>query len=489
MVYNEYVFLLYYFKLFSKNKCTIRLKQKSYVFGLDKDENAMNSNLLKSSFPQVDAIIAQVLDAVNPFQGVVNQLVLKNETLTIGKQDYELGDYEHIYLVGFGKAVLPMALGCVSILPVEIDAGYLIAKHLNSSEINQLPSSIQVTQGSHPVPSEKTFKSTAGLVTFLKRVTKQDLVICLISGGGSALCSLPVEGVLPEDIQTITSEMLSCGAEINEINALRKHVDQIKGGGLAELVDAKNFVTLLLSDVIGSPLDVIASGPTVPDSSSFSDVAAIVEKYPLQDKLPARIMAVIEKGLHGEIKDTPKAGHPCFSRVQNQLIASNYTACLAAEQAAKQAGFNTLLLTTYLRGEAREAGRFLAGLLAELTASGNPIPRPACIILGGETTVTLRGNGSGGRNQEMALGAVQDMSGLENVLMVTLGTDGEDGPTDAAGAWVCGETLKESQAIGINPNEYLQNNDAYHYFKELNQLIVIGPTGTNVNDIALLFAF
>ena len=449
----------------------------------------MKTNSLYQAYPAIEAIIAETLISVDPFQAVKNQMILVDGKLHIGGGIYQLADYEHIYIIGFGKAVLPMALGTLSVISSQVDAGYLIAKHWESTSIQRLPEVVQVSLGDHPVPGGNTFESTKGLVQFLERVTAKDLVLCLISGGGSALCSTPAAGILVEDIQEMTTQLLACGAEINEINALRKHIDAIKGGGLVEMTKAKHFVTLILSDVIGSPLDVIASGPTVPDQSNFSDVKAIIEKYDLTKKLPSRIIHLIQKGCRGDIEDTPKADHPCFTSVQNVLIGSNYTACLSAKKAAQAAGFHTLLLTTFLRGEARDAGRFLAGLLAEITSSGNPLDRPACIVLGGETTVTLNGTGKGGRNQEMALGALQDLAGVENVLLVTLGTDGEAGPTDAAGAWVTGKTLAKAKELGLDTNRYLQNNDAYHYFEKIDQLIKIGPTGTNVNDIALLFAF
>jgi len=449
----------------------------------------MNQNTLSNSYPEVELILSESLKSVDPYLAVVNQVELNGHWLIIADEMIDLAQYQQVYLIGFGKAVLPMAKGISSVLSSYVKEGFLITKYFNESHIKALPPSFTVCRGNHPVPGEDTFRSTKRLLDFLSKISEDDLVLCLISGGGSALCSMPVEGVRPDVIKEMTRVMLACGAEINEINALRKHVDRIKGGGLASLIHSARLITLILSDVIGSPLDVIASGPTVPDKSNFADLQRIIEKYNLAEKLPQQIIELVRKGNAGNVPDTPKSGSSCFSSVSNVLIGSNLTACQSAMRAAQKAGFNSMLLTTYLRGEAREAGRFLAGIIAEIVATGNPIQRPACIILGGETTVTIHGDGLGGRNQEMALGAVRDLAGLQKVLLVTLGTDGEDGPTDAAGAWVTGDTLAKSVQSGMNPDQYLDNNDAYHYFEALGQLIQIGPTGTNVNDIAFLFVF
>lgn len=449
----------------------------------------MNQKFLSNSYPDVELILSESLKSADPYLAIINKVKQDKHQLTIDGEMIDLTQYKHVYLIGFGKAVLPMAKGISTVLSSYIEEGFLITKHFDESYIKALPLSFHVYQGNHPVPGKDTFESTKKLLKFLSKITEDDLVLCLISGGGSALCSLPVKGVRSEDIKEMTKVMLACGAEINEINALRKHVDRIKGGGLASLVHPARLITLILSDVVGNPLDVIASGPTVPDESNFADLRRIIEKYNLEEKLPHQIIELVRKGNAGEIADTPKSGSSCFSSVSNVLIGSNLTACQSAMKAAQKAGFNSMLLTTFLRGEARETGRFLAGIITEIAATAHPLPRPACIILGGETTVTLHGDGSGGRNQEMALGAVRDMAGLHNVLLVTLGTDGEDGPTDAAGAWVTGDTLEKAVQSGLNPDQYLNNNDAYHYFEALGQLIKIGPTGTNVNDIALLFTF
>jgi hydroxypyruvate reductase len=285
----------------------------------------------------------------------------------------------------------------------------------------------------------------------------------------------------------MTTALLASGAAIQEINTLRKHLETLKGGGLARQARPARIVTLVLSDVVGDPLDVIASGATVPDPSTYRQAWHILERYDLLERVPSAVVTHLQQGLEGLVPETPKPGDPLFASVQNVIVGSNRLAAEAAVAQARQEGFNTLLLTTSLQGEARHVGRVLAGIGRELVASGQPAPRPACIVAGGETTVTLCGNGKGGRNQELALAAVLDLAGLESVLLVSLATDGGDGPTDAAGAVVTGATLDQAYEKGLDPSAYLKNNDAYHFFQALGDLIKTGPTMTNVNDLTIVF--
>jgi hydroxypyruvate reductase len=270
---------------------------------------------------------------------------------------------------------------------------------------------------------------------------------------------------------------------------LRKHLDRVKGGKLARLAAPARVVTLILSDVVGDPLDVIASGPTVPDQSTFEMAYQVVERYDLVERVPATIIELIRRGQRGQLAENPKPNEPLFGEVNNLVIGSNYQAAQAAVNQAREYGFHAVLLTTYLQGEARQAGRLLAAIARQMAASGQPVKRPACVVAGGETTVTLQGDGYGGRNQEVALGAVRDMAGLEDVILVTLATDGGDGPTEAAGAVVTGETFRRASQMGLEPADFLARNDAYHFFEPLEDLIKTGPTRTNVNDLALVFAF
>ena len=287
------------------------------------------------------------------------------------------------------------------------------------------------------------------------------------------------------DLQATTQLLLRAGATIHQINTIRKHLDTIKGGGLARLAHGAPIVSLILSDVIGDDLSVIASGPTVPDPSTFAEAWRVIEQFDLADQLPVAVRARLERGVSGEIPDTPKPGDPLFDRVQTVIIGSNAQAAQAAEATARQLKFNTLLLSTQVQGEAREVAKVAAAIAKEIALYNRPIPKPACLILGGETTVTLKGNGLGGRNQEMALACALAIDGLPNTLIAALGTDGTDGPTDAAGAIATGETVGRAKAIGLDAQAYLANNDAYHFFQALGDLIITGPTGTNVNDLAL----
>jgi hydroxypyruvate reductase len=339
------------------------------------------------------------------------------------------------------------------------------------------------------MPDEKSVEGASDILAMAQRAGPRDLVICLISGGGSALLTLPAEGISLEDLQVTTDALLRSGATINEINIVRKHLDTVKGGGLARMAAPAQVITLVLSDVVGNPLDAIASGPTVPDTSTFADAAGVFDKYALWDRVPPSVADRLRCGLDGQVADTPKAGDPLFERSQAAVVGSNLVACQAAAEAASDLGLETLVLSTYVEGEAREVGRVLAALLREVADSGHPLPRPCCLVAGGETTVTVRGSGRGGRNQELALAASFALRGVADVLLASIGTDGNDGPTDAAGAFVDGTTLDRAHQLGLDPLRYLGDNNSYAFFEAVGGLIRTGPTNTNVNDLYLLFAF
>ena len=435
----------------------------------------------------VEQVIQAALNAADPRAAVRRALLLKENRLAAAGKSLDLSRSAHIRLVGIGKAAQRMALGALDVLGERVSDGMIITKHRETNL--SFPERIQVLLGGHPIPDNHSLESSRALAHFLEGCAESDLVICLISGGGSALLTDPPVGIGLEEIQELTRLLLACGANIGEINTLRKHLDRMKGGGLARLAAPAQLVTLILSDVMGSPLDVIASGPTVADPSTFADGLAILQKYQIEERVPVNIRSYLQSGARGEIPETLKPDDPLLARVIHQVVASNPQAADAALVTARTAGFHTLLLTTYLQGEASQAGVFLAGILKQIASSSQPLPRPACLVAGGETTVTLRGSGLGGRNQEMALGAVPLLAGLSNAALVTLGTDGEDGPTDAAGAIVTGKTLDQALQQDLNPQTFLQNNDSYHFFEALECLLKPGPTGTNVNDLAFLFAF
>ena len=441
---------------------------------------------------EVQRIIAAALKAVDPATAVACHLERNGDLLLADGHTYNLSSYRRVWLVGAGKAGAPMARAAARILGRFLSGGIVVVKE-SKDDANRLsepiPARIVLHEAGHPLPDKRGEAAARQILNLLKQAGSQDLVICLISGGGSALMTAPVAGISLDDLQQLTQQLLDCGASIDEINILRKHLDMVKGGGLARQASRAHLLTLILSDVVGDPLDVIASGPTVADTSTFMDAVEVLSRYRLQDRVPPAVMEYLQKGLRGQAPETPKPGDSVFERVHNLIIGSNILAAQAAITEAHSLGFNTLLLTTYLQGEARLAGRFLAAIARQMAASGQPLPRPACIVVGGETTVTIQGEGLGGRNQEAALGAVREMAGLQEVLLVTLATDGDDGPTAAAGAMVSGETLARALALGLKPEDYLARNDSFHFFEPLGDLLLIGQTHTNVNDLAFLFAF
>ena len=453
----------------------------------------MQQNLIKLVNLPVNTtanrILETALQAVDPYFCVKKVLTGNGETIQINNLSINPASCENIYIIGTGKAVLPMASAVQDVFKDKISAGFLIAKHEDDKIQANLMPNIHVTFGTHPVPSEKSVDSSMGMVAFLEDLSEKDLVICLISGGGSSLMTLPQKGISTADIQKANQLLLRSGATINEMNAVRKHLDQVKGGGLARKVYPARLVTLILSDVLGDPLDVIASGPTVTDPTTFRDALDVLERYVLSEKVPANVLAYLQAGEKGKKAETVKQGDECLTKTRTVVIGSLKTAADAALERAEQAGFNAEILTTNLEGEARERGTELANLLVKIARGQHHLQKPACLIAGGETTVTVRGKGKGGRNQETALSAARTLRGIQDCLFISLATDGEDGPTDAAGAFVDGETIKKGEAIGLDVEDYLNRNDAYTYLDKINCLIKIGPTGTNVNDLVFLFAF
>ncbi len=438
---------------------------------------------------QVWDILSAALAAVDPAQAIKHSVSLEGDSLRIGQRSYDLSRYERIFVVGGGKAGSPMAAAIEEILGQRITAGLVNVKHGYLPPEGVEVRRVEIVQAGHPTPDEAGRRGTERMVEMLSGLTEKDLVLCLISGGGSALMTLPQPPISLADVQALTGALLRCGAPINEINVVRKHISRIKGGQLARLAHPAQVVALILSDVVGNPLDVIASGPTVPDTTTFAQAYSVLEKYDLLDKVPASIVRHLTAGVAGEIAETPKAGDPVFARVYNLIVGSNEIAAQAALDRARELGFNTQLLSTYVEGEAREVAKVLAAIAKEMANSGQPVPRPGCLVVGGETTVTIRGEGKGGRNQEMALAAALALQDWKDVMIVTLATDGTDGPTDAAGALITGETVAWAREMGLDPEKYLADNDSYHFFEALGELIVTGPTNTNVNDLAFVFAF
>jgi len=434
---------------------------------------------------QIVQVLQAALDAVDPAAAVRRHVQRCDARLQVGGRVYDLDRYRRVLVVGAGKAGAPMAQATEEILGDRIVAGQVNVKYGHVAPTRN----VTLTEAGHPIPDEAGVAGARAIAALLEDAREDDLVVCLISGGGSALMTLPVDGVSLADTKALTDALLRRAATINEINAIRKHLDQLKGGNLARLAHPASVLSLLLSDVVGNPLDVIASGPTVPDTSTFADAYAILERYDLVDEAPQAVVEHLYRGARGEVADTPKPGDPVFRRAQNVVVASNDLAARAAEHAAADLGFNPLVLSTYVEGEAREVAKVLVAVGREILGSDRPARRPACVIVGGETTVTVRGDGKGGRNQEMALMAAIALQGIEDVAVVCLATDGTDGPTDASGALADGATVTRARALGLDPWDYLARNDAYHFFAPLDDLLLTGPTNTNVNDLSFVFVW
>lgn len=351
-----------------------------------------------------------------------------------------------------------------------------------------LPPEIELCRGGHPIPNAEGIRGAHAVLSLAERLGEDDIVLLLVSGGGSALMTLPDAGLSLDDLRATTGALLKAGATIGELNTVRKHLEKLKGGRLAAAVRPARVVALVLSDVVGDPLDTIASGPVTPDPTTFADALAILERRDVLRTIPGAIVGHLERGVRGELPETPKADDPCFARVETHIVGHNRLAAEAALAEARRRGYRTHLLSTLMSGEAREVGRELGRLGLEVLESGRPVEAPAFILAAGETTVTVRGNGRGGRNQEVALGAALVLDGAEGVLVASLGTDGVDGPTDAAGALAWGSTIRRAAVLGLDPQCTLADNNAYPFFEALGDLVVTGPTGTNVMDLMMVLA-
>lgn len=395
------------------------------------------------------------------------------------------GDEGRLLLLGVGKAAIKMTEAALSMLGDEVSEGIVVTKYDHATD-HTLPSRIRLFEAGHPVPDAAGLRGASAVRGLLATTKPQDRVLLLLSGGGSSLLSLPVDCVPLVDLQTTTELLLRSGATIGELNAVRKHLSQLKGGQLARHAAPAPIVTLILSDVVGDRLDIIASGPTAPDPTTFEDAWAVLARYGLLDAVPTTVLEYLQAGQRQEQPETPKPGAPLFDNVRAYIVGSNRSAAQSAVESAEELGYRSLLLTTYVEGEAREVAKVAAALVKGLVYHGVPCPPPACLVWGGETTVTVRGQGKGGRNQELALAAALEIAGLENVALMALATDGTDGPTDAAGAIVDGKTLKRAEALGKDPVAALKDNDAYPFLDAVGALLRTGPTGTNVNDLLVI---
>ncbi len=440
---------------------------------MKKNEHALRADAL--------AIIQAGIAAVEPGRAVLEHLALRGDILVAGESRLELPERGKIFVVGMGKAAGPMTAAVEAVLGDRISGGVAVTKYGHGAPLSR----IELLEAGHPVPDAAGLSASRRVAEILELAGRQDLVICLVSGGGSALLPAPAPGITLEDKMAATRLLLECGARINEINTVRKHLSFLKGGGFARLAAPARLLTLILSDVVGDPLDVIASGPTVPDPTTYADALGILTRYGLERKVPLAVRKHLEKGGAGELPETPKPGAGFFAEGINLLVGNNSLAVMAAAERARSLGYGSLILSTTVTGETREVAAVHAAIAREVLGSGNPLPAPACILSGGETTVTIRGNGKGGRNQEFALAAALEIEGLTGVIIGSVGTDGTDGPTDAAGALADGKTAERARSAGLDPEDFLKRNDSYHFFQALNDLVMTGPTNTNVMDLRL----
>lgn len=431
------------------------------------------------------AIQAVALAAVDARAAVLRHLEYTAPRLQIGDRAWDLAQSGRFVVIAVGKASAAMASAVAELVGDRISAGLVVTKYGHAGG-SPLPESFEVIEAGHPVPDASGWEAAQRVAELVQGSDPQDRFLLLLSGGASALLPSPARGLTLDDLQATTDALLRSGAAINELNTVRKHLSVLQGGQLARLAAPAAIATLILSDVVGDPLDVIASGPTVPDPTTYGDALDVLVRYDITEQIPSAVVAHLEKGIVGLIPETPKPGDAIFERVSNVLVGSNRLAAQAAAETALSQGYHTLLLTTFVEGEAREVARIAVALARGIRAYGDPIPAPACIIWGGETTVTVRGTGKGGRNQELALAASLGLRGMADVALLALATDGTDGPTDAAGAVVDGTTAQAMKEQGLDVPAALANNDAYPALDAVGALLRTGPTGTNVNDLLVL---
>ncbi len=431
----------------------------------------------------IRSIILAALDAADPFCAVKQRITLASDALVIADREYPLSKSSKVVLVGLGKAAQLMVAGALGQIGNKVSKSVCVCKH--SPEKRRDWENVVTIIGNHPVPGNGSLEGGKAIRDAVTGLSADDVVVLLLSGGGSSLATIPVEGISLADLQNLTNVLLRSGATINEMNCVRKHLDLLKGGGLLKMAAPAKVAALILSDVVGSPLDVIASGPTVPDPTTFEQALRIVEKAQLSGSIPYSIVEYLKKGVQGIIPETVKPEDAIAQKLHNVIVGSNQVSCLAAVTKARELGMNAELETTELTGEARLAGKYLV----DQAIAHSKDPKPFMLVYGGETTVTLKGNGVGGRNLETALGAVRGFRDLEGITLVTLATDGEDGPCGAAGAVVTCRTLDKAIALGMDTEDYLMRNDSYSFFQKAGGLIITGPTGTNVNDINFIFGF
>ena len=428
-------------------------------------------------------LLEEALKAADPYETVKKNITINGEEIVIAGKRFKPNN---IWVLGLGKASIKMALAVEDILGNRISGGVIAAPKTLRDHVEKVPRLMEIIWSSHPIPDEDSVRAGRKLLEYAEQAQKEDLVLVLVSGGGSALAEYLANDIALEDIIEVTRLLLKSGATIQEINAVRKHLSMFKGGWLAKRAYPATLVSLIISDVVGDNLEAIASGPTAPDPTTFNDAYKILKRYGLWEKIPSRPRKYIERGLRGEVPETPKPGDEVFRKVHNNIIASNIVSLKAMEAKARELGYNTLILTSLLQGEARVVGRVLASIALETLMNGYPVKPPAVILSGGETTVTVKGKGKGGRNQELALSAAIDIRGKHGIVIASMGTDGIDGVTDVAGGIVDAHSIERALSLGLDPYQILDSNDSYSFFNKLKDTVYTGATGTNVNDVQVI---
>ncbi|MGD9850915.1 MAG: glycerate kinase [Nitrospirales bacterium] len=430
------------------------------------------------------SLVAAGLDACDPLIGVTRAIHLKNNQLDVEGCLYNLTKYNRVVCVGAGKASGQMAVGLEQVLGDQLEGGIALVKDGYGVPCRK----IQIIEAAHPVPDRRGVKATQRILSLVRSLTKHDLLIVLLSGGASSLLCAPSPGLTLSDKQRTTNLLLKSGATIQEMNIVRKHLSAIKGGKLAQATPA-TILTLIISDVLNDDLGTIGSGPTIPDSSTFQDAIDILKQFAIWTKVPVSVQWHLKKGLTGKISETWNPTRRQNARNRHIILANNRNAIEGVAIASRKLKLKPFILPMPLQGEAKEIGRILGSFVRDLVEFGNPLRPPACLIAGGEPTVTVTGKGKGGRAQECVLAAAEDLAGLKNVFVAGFGTDGTDGPTEVAGAVVDGKTQKRASRKGLDTQKFLDRNDSYHFFKQVGGHIITGSTGTNVNDIYLIVAF
>jgi glycerate 2-kinase len=442
---------------------------------------------MESLRPLAIKIFKSALAGSDAYQAVLNNLSLKGKFLRLkdrssSPKKFDLTPFQKIIILGAGKSAVPMAAACEELLKDKLFDGLIITKYGHTRRLSK----IRIVEGGHPLPDQAGYMGTRQILSFLQAAQSDTLIIFLTSGGCSALFTSPPASIALKEKQKTINLLLKAGAPIQEMNTVRKHLSLVKGGRSARLAFPATTINLVLSDVIDDPLDIIGSGPFFPDSSSFQDALNVLGKYHLIKKVPDSVIHHLKKGVRGLIADTPKPGSSYFKKVTHRIVANNRMAIRAAEKEARTLGFKPFILSSQVQGEARELAKFYGAMAKEIIQSHSPSKKPLCFLAGGETTVTVTGEGKGGRNTELALAMAVELKDHKGFLFLSAGTDGTDGPTDAAGALVSGRTYNQALHKGVSPEKYLKDNDSYTFFKQAGGLIITGPTGTNVMDLHIL---